>query len=58
MGNPLLETNEVCKWRFGEGGVEKAELFYYGNGKDIIKASDEASERSKNYHWRPARLVH
>ena len=40
VGNSLLETNEFREWRSGEGGVEKAVLFCYGNpgvGKTFLR---------------------
>jgi len=40
VGGSLLETNEFREWRSGEGGVEKAVLFCYGNpgvGKTFLR---------------------
>ena len=40
VGNSLLETNEFREWKSGEGGVDKAVLFCYGNpgvGKTFLR---------------------
>jgi len=40
VGNWLLETSEFREWRGGEGGVDKAVLFCYGNpgvGKTYLR---------------------
>ena len=40
VGNSLLEINEFREWRSGEGGVDKAVLFCYGNpgvGKTFLR---------------------
>ena len=40
VGNSLLETNEFRVWRSGEGGIDKAVLFCYGNpgvGKTFLR---------------------
>ena len=40
VGGSLLETNEFLEWRSGEGGVDKAIMFCYGNpgvGKTFLR---------------------